>query len=58
MLCSDAGKITNKIKAQVFLRKDQYDVVYLVKVTDIPRSTYYYWEKRLNQNNKYTNVKD
>jgi transposase InsO family protein len=30
----------------------------LVKVADIPRSTYYYWEKRLNQADKYTNVKE
>jgi hypothetical protein len=27
-------------------------------VKDIPRSTYYYWEKRLNQADKYTNIKE
>ncbi|AYA74701.1 IS3 family transposase [Bacillus sp. Y1] len=56
---SNAGKITNKIKAQVIYElKDQYDVVDLVEVADIPRSTYYYWEKRLNQVDKYANVKE
>ncbi|MEH7252675.1 IS3 family transposase, partial [Neobacillus niacini] len=56
---SNAGKITNKIKAQViFELKDQYEVVDLVEVADIPRSTYYYWEKRLNQVDKYEWVKE
>jgi predicted nuclease with TOPRIM domain len=56
---SNAGKITNKIKAQViFELKDQYEVVDLVEVADIPRSTYYYWEKRLNQTDKYVKVKE
>ena len=30
----------------------------LVEVADIKRSTYYYWEKRLNQPDKYANVKE
>ena len=30
----------------------------LVKVADIPRSTYYYWEKRLNRKDKYASVKE
>ncbi len=30
----------------------------LVEVADIPRSTYYYWEKRLNQADKYAEVKE
>ncbi|MEH7181370.1 IS3 family transposase [Neobacillus vireti] len=56
---SKAGKITNKIKAQVIYElKNQYEVVELVKVADIPRSTYYYWEKRLNQADKYHSVKE
>ncbi len=29
----------------------------LVKVAGIPRSTYYYWEKRLNRPDKYADVK-
>ena len=29
----------------------------LVKVADIPRSTYYYWEKRRNREDKYLEVK-
>ncbi len=29
----------------------------LIKVADIPRSTYYYWEKRLNREDKYSKVK-
>ncbi|WP_342540387.1 IS3 family transposase [Heyndrickxia sp. FSL K6-6286] len=56
---SNAGKITNKIKAQViFELKDEYEVVDLVEVADIPRSTYYYWEKRLNQPDKYEKLKE
>ncbi|WP_407691727.1 IS3 family transposase, partial [Psychrobacillus psychrotolerans] len=52
-------KITNKIKAQVvFELKEQYEVVDLVEVADIPRSTYYYWEKRLDQADKYEAVKE
>lgn len=30
----------------------------LVKVADIPRSTYYYWEKQLNREDKYASVKE
>ncbi|WP_371261532.1 IS3 family transposase [Bacillus sp. MUM 116] len=57
--CSNAGKITNKIKAQViFELKNLYEVVDLVEVAGIPRSTYYYWEKRLNQSDKYEKVKE
>ncbi|WP_203364743.1 IS3 family transposase [Bacillus sp. REN10] len=56
---SNAGKITNKIKAQViFELKCQYDVVDLVEVAGIPRSTYYYWEKQLNRVDKYADVKE
>lgn len=33
-------------------------MVELIKVADIPRSTYYYWEKRLNRTDKYAKVKD
>lgn len=32
-------------------------MVELIKVADIPRSTYYYWEKRLNREDKYASVK-
>ncbi|MEC1526160.1 IS3 family transposase, partial [Neobacillus niacini] len=56
---SNAGKITNKIKAQViFELKHKYEVVNLVVVADMKRSTYYYWEKRLNQVDKYEKVKE
>lgn len=59
LFSSDAGKITNKIKTQViFELKEQYEVVDLAEVADIPRSTYYYWEKRLNQVDKYEAVKE
>ncbi|MDM5310679.1 IS3 family transposase [Peribacillus frigoritolerans] len=55
---SNAGKITTKIKAQVIYElKSIYEVVALIKVADIPRSTYYYWEKRLNREDKYSKVK-
>jgi hypothetical protein len=32
-------------------------VVELIKFAGIPRSTYYYWEKRLSRADKYANVK-
>lgn len=32
-------------------------MVELIKVADIPRSTYYYWDKRLNRDDKYAGVK-
>ena len=32
-------------------------MVELIKVADIPRSTYYYWEKRLDRTDKYADVK-
>ncbi|MEI4768479.1 IS3 family transposase [Psychrobacillus sp. FJAT-51614] len=55
---SRTGKITNKIKAQViFELNSEFDVVELVKVADIPRSTYYYWEKRLQREDKYATTK-
>nr|WP_212031252.1 IS3 family transposase [Cytobacillus depressus] len=55
---SNARKITNQIKAQVIYElKEIYEVMELIKVADIPRSTYYYWEKRLNRADKYANVK-
>ncbi|MFY0519666.1 IS3 family transposase [Lysinibacillus sp. UGB7] len=58
VLNSNAGKITSKIKAQVIYElKVTYDVVALIKVAGIPRSTYYYWEKRLNRKDKYSAVK-
>ncbi|MFD2443955.1 IS3 family transposase [Bacillus sp. CGMCC 1.16607] len=58
-LVREQEKITNKIKAQViFELKDEFDVVELVKVAGIPRSTYYYWEKRLNTEDKYLKVKE
>ncbi|MFS0815692.1 IS3 family transposase [Lysinibacillus sp. 1P01SD] len=55
---SNERKITNQIKAQVIYElKEIYEVVELIKVADIPRSTYYYWEKRLNRTDKYADVK-
>ncbi|WP_342508539.1 IS3 family transposase [Sporosarcina sp. FSL K6-2383] len=56
---SRTRKITNKIKAQViFELKEKYEVVDLVKVAGIPRSTYYYWENRLDRIDKYESVKE
>ncbi|VXB70366.1 conserved hypothetical protein [Bacillus sp. 349Y] len=48
----------NKTKARVIYElKDQYDILALVKAADMPRSTYYYWEKRMNRPDKYAEVK-
>ncbi|KML32076.1 hypothetical protein VL12_17325 [Rossellomorea marisflavi] len=49
---------SNQTKAQVIHKlKDRYNVLSLVKAADIPRSTYYYWEKRMNRPDKYAEVK-
>lgn len=48
----------NRTKAKVIHDlKEHYDVMSLVAVAEIPRSTYYYWEKRLNRPDKYADVK-
>ncbi|WP_082140686.1 IS3 family transposase [Rossellomorea marisflavi] len=57
-LAGNQETYSNKIKAQVICElKNQYDVLSLVKVADMPRSTYYYWEKRMNRPDKYAEVK-
>jgi hypothetical protein len=57
-LAGNQETYSNKTKAQVIYElKNQYDVLSLVEVADMPRSTYYYWEKRLNRPDKYAEVK-
>lgn len=36
----------------------EYRVIELVKIADIPRSTYYYWVKQMNRPDKYSEVKE
>lgn len=49
---------SNRTKAQVIYElKDKYDVLALVKVAGMARSTYYYWERRLDRPDKYAVVK-
>ncbi|CAG9612020.1 IS3 family transposase ISBth167 [Bacillus rhizoplanae] len=38
--------------------RHEFKVIDLVKVADIPRSTYYYWVKRMNRPDKYHEVKE
>ncbi|TYO74374.1 IS3 family transposase [Rossellomorea marisflavi] len=57
-LAGNQETYSNKIKAQVIYElKHKYDVLSLVEVADMPRSTYYYWEKRMNRPDKYAEVK-
>lgn len=57
-LYSRKGKITEQDKAQIiFELRHEYKVIGLVKVADIPRSTYYYWVKQMNRLDKYAEVK-
>ncbi|MGG2134750.1 IS3 family transposase [Bacillus sp. S2(2024)] len=58
-LNSRKGKITEKDKAQIIYElRYEFKVIDLVKVADIPRGTYYYWTKRLNRPDKYSEVKE
>lgn len=57
-LAGEQEQYSNKTKARVIQElKDQYDVMSLVEVAKIPRSTYYYWEQRLDRPDKYADVK-
>jgi putative transposase len=58
-LSSRKGKITEQDKAKVIYElRHEFKVIHLVKVADIPRSTYYYWVKQMNQADKYSEVKE
>ncbi|MBU8917670.1 IS3 family transposase [Bacillus sp. FJAT-29953] len=58
-LSSGKGKVTEKDKAQVIYElRHEFKVIHLVKVADIPRSTYYYWVKQMNRPDKYSEVKE
>ena len=35
-----------------------FNVIDLIKLADIPRSTYYYWVKQLNRPDKYKKLKE
>ncbi|MEW4309220.1 IS3 family transposase [Rossellomorea marisflavi] len=57
-LAGEQEQYSNKTKARVIQElKEHYDVMSLVEVAEIPRSTYYYWEKRLDRPDKYADVK-
>ncbi|MGG3522032.1 IS3 family transposase [Bacillus pseudomycoides] len=58
-LNSRKGKITEKDKAKIIYElRHEFKVIDLIKVADIPRSTYYYWVKRMNRPDKYSEVKE
>ncbi|MFD0829545.1 IS3 family transposase [Neobacillus sp. M.A.Huq-85] len=57
-LSSGKGKITEQDKAKVIYElRHEFKIINLVKVADIPRSTYYYWVKQMNRPDKYSEVK-
>ena len=41
----------------IFELRQEYKIIDLVKVADLPRSTYYYWIKQLNRSDKYEGIK-
>ncbi|MCM3655463.1 IS3 family transposase [Metabacillus litoralis] len=58
-LNSRKGKVTEKDKAQmIYELRHEYRIIELVKIADIPRSTYYYWVKQMNRPDKYSEVKE
>ncbi|MDM5186272.1 IS3 family transposase [Bacillus sp. DX4.1] len=58
-LNSRKGKVTEQDKAQIIYElRHEFKVIDLVKVADIPRSTYYYWVKRMDRPDKYHEVKE
>ncbi|MBU8919068.1 IS3 family transposase [Bacillus sp. FJAT-29953] len=58
-LNSRKGKITEQDRAQVIYElRHEFKIIDLVKVADIPRSTYYYWIKQMNRPDKYQEIKE
>ncbi|MGG4550534.1 hypothetical protein ABER02_22530 [Rossellomorea marisflavi] len=50
---------SNRTKAKVIYDlKGRYSVRDLIRIADIPRSTYYYWEKQLQRPDKYSEAKE
>ncbi|QPW46686.1 IS3 family transposase [Bacillus thuringiensis] len=51
--------ITEKEKAQIIYElRQEYKVINLIKIAGIAHSTYYYWSKRLNDPDKYQEIKE
>ncbi|WP_394605959.1 IS3 family transposase [Fictibacillus sp. UD] len=58
-LNSGKGTPKEQIKAQVIHElRHQFKVIDLIQVANIPRSTYYYWVKKMDQPDKYRAVKE
>ncbi|WML43141.1 IS3 family transposase [Neobacillus sp. PS3-40] len=58
-LNSRKGKVSEQDKAKVIYElRQEFKVIDLVKVAEIPRSTYYYWVKQMNQPDKYSELKE
>ncbi len=57
-LNSGAGKIkeTDKVAVIAELRQ-KYKLIALLNIAEMPRSTYYYYVKQMNQPDKYTDIK-
>ncbi|UPM55051.1 IS3 family transposase [Gottfriedia acidiceleris] len=58
-LSSRGEKITERQKAKVIYElRHEYKVIDLVKIAEIPRSTYYYWVNKIKTPDKYVEVKE
>ncbi|PFZ44508.1 IS3 family transposase [Bacillus wiedmannii] len=58
-LNSRNSKITEKDKAYIIYElRHEYKIMDLIKVARMARSTYYYWVKQMNREDKYRDVKE
>ncbi|MCC2327364.1 IS3 family transposase [Bacillus wiedmannii] len=58
-LNSRERKVTDKEKAYIILElRHEYKIIDLIKVSRIARSTYYYWIKQMNREDKYKDLKE
>ncbi|MED1613445.1 IS3 family transposase [Bacillus paranthracis] len=58
-LNSRERSITEKDKAYIiFELRHEYKIINLIKIAGIARSTYYYWVKQMNREDKYKDIKE
>ncbi|MDA2639124.1 IS3 family transposase [Bacillus cereus] len=58
-LNSRERKITDKDKAYIiFELRHEYKIMDLIKIAGIARSTYYYWVKQMDREDKYKDIKE
>jgi putative transposase len=42
----------------IYELRREFKVIDLIKVAEMPRSTYYYWLKQMDKPNKYSEIKE